>query len=435
MGRSSPFPPIRMEEKFDTSYRDSPAVHIGSRSLSLFDKNDYEQAYEGIHLAYTKPGDAIVLRNADPDYLKYWHQLVPDVRIFNLSDPHPDRYLSEVVLEAWGLLPWLQTNAPVAAQLFVFFSTIAEQQIARKLDIPLYGSPTISSLYGTKSGVGDLARAADMVMPDRRVCQTQEEIRTAIRELFAMKGCRQIIVKNNESIGGGWSRRVHWWEVVGGISDKQLASILKEIRFIEGKLVVVERWIEHVQAAVSAHIEIPTSNGAPVIRWGWQQLIAQDGVSYQGAIPLMLPQAAIDDFITQTGKLAGALRNAGAVGSYAPNFVITSQNQAILLELNARIPLSAFALSIVRWVKGAIGEGFVTQYVSVPGRWPFTKIRQVLKNAGILIERRNGLGTCGVVPFNVGLLPYGRCSLVAIAPTWDVAREIINYATWLLRQK
>lgn len=434
MWRSPHFPPVKMEDRFNTAYHDGPAVHLGSRTMPLFKASAYEQAYEAIHLAYTKPGDTIVLRNADPVYLKYWRKLVPHVHIYNLFDPRPKRYLSQMVLQAPGTLPWLQANIPSDAQLFVFFSTADEQVIAQKLGIPLYGSPEISSRFGTKSGVEALARIAQVEMPDRQTCTTKNALRATMLDMLNNKRYSQIIVKNDESIGGGWSKRIRRREVAQGLSEPLFAAILKKIRFIEGTPVVVEQWREDTQASASVHIEIPPGRRDPVIRWGWQQLIARDGVSYQGAAPLMLPKAAIDHFIGQTQMLAKALGDAGAVGSYAPNFLITRQNQAVLVELNARIPLSAFALAIVQQVKGAIGDGFITHYVNVPGKWPFAQVKHVLKNAGILIERPNGAATWGVVPFNVGLLPHGKCSLVAIAPTWPDARQVMTYAVKLLSQ-
>jgi hypothetical protein len=440
MQRSTEYPPIRMEALFRSAYKDGPAVHVGSRTLSLFADSPYEQAYETVHLAYTKPDDVIVLRQIDQTYLDYWKQLIGDVIVYDLSvwkEHDPGAFLSTILLESPNLLRAIKNQVKTKmadnTHLFVFFPTVLEQRLADKLEIPLYGDPRTCELYGTKSGVQQLASQAHVPMPQRRICATTTQILAAIGEMFAQPSCVEIIVKHDHSIGGGWSLRITKKQYKRRGQHAILNEVLTALHFQEGQeSVVVEEWLAGARASVATHIEIHPAFEEPIIRWGWHQLLETDGVSYRGAIPLQFSPATVQAVIAQSQGIARALQWAGGSGSYAPNFLMTEDDQPLLLELNARVPFSAFGLSIVQKLKGEIGEGFMTQYVSVPSDTHFQDVYEVLKRNHLLIEAAEGSATRGVVPFNIGLLPYGKCSLVAMAPTWEEARTYMYRAVRLL---
>src|SRR5439155_1377290 len=101
-----------------------------------------------------------------------------------------------------------------------------------------------------------------------------------------------------------------------------LREILDELvdgKFVDGKYtIVVEGWLSG-QVSLCAHIEI-LENNDPIVCAGWQQLIDHDGISYIGGGPLILSERAMNSFKNEVNKIARALKNKGATGTYAPDF-------------------------------------------------------------------------------------------------------------------
>jgi hypothetical protein len=208
------------------------------------------------------------------------------------------------------------------------------------------------------------------------------------------------------------------------IVDKDVANG----QFVDGTdVAVVEGWIERPIASVCAQIEIPLV-GAPAIRYGWQQVLGRDGKTYIGAAPLTLTPRGLDSFMKLLERLAGTLKAHNAIGAYAPDVLITSDESAILLELNARVAATTFPLAIVKQVRGAIGSSFLAQHVTLKGRVTFSEVQEALSGASLLISKCDGPEARGVVPFNAGLLPFGVIDLVATAPTWDETKWVMKRA-------
>lgn len=415
-----------MESKFNTSHEIGPSVHVGSQTMEFFEGDPKEQSYEARHLAAGKAGDIVVVRNIDSDYLSYWKSLTDSAKVLDLGNIQPGLPLTKVLLSDQPSLEWIQAHMSGKATLQVFLPTRLEEQLAKALSIPLHGSAEIADLYGTKSGIRLLADEFGITMSPGFICTSTEQVKQAATYLLQEGGCSALAVKHDLSTGGGWSAKVTT------IDLPDIAAILTEKvgngNFTDGKdVVVVEGWIDNAKASVCAHIEIP-SEGDPVICAGWQQVIDTDGITYLGAGPLVMNQKAMDSFYEQASKLAYALKAKGAVGSFGPDFLITEDDKAVMLELNARTPATRFPLAIVKALKPEIGSGFMAKHVKIPGKKPvrFADIQDAL--GPLLITKSQGDETRGVVPFNVGLLPYGMFDLVAIAPSWEEAQEIMNKA-------
>ena len=94
-------------------------IHIGSRTMPLFANSHYEHAYESAHLPLNLA--IVVLRNADPNYLMYWHKLVPGIDVYNYEDDNAGRFLSDIVLGFPKVLDWLKGHCSYNTKLYVFF--------------------------------------------------------------------------------------------------------------------------------------------------------------------------------------------------------------------------------------------------------------------------------------------------------------------------
>jgi hypothetical protein len=425
---------ISMEDYFTPGFKISPSVHVGSQTVPFFRGIPEEQAYEGYYLAAAGKNDLVVVRNIDEGYIQYWKKLIGNHHIINLKNVNPGEFLTQVILDDPKIIEEIKRYMDPRSRLYVFSPTHLELQLAEKLGIPLHGKPDFSDLYGTKSGIRLLAEEYKITMAPGFICKSVNDVEKA---LLALKdNFTDVVIKYDYSLGGYFNKKVH-------ISEREtMKKLVDEIAngiFHEGEgVVVVEGWIKS-KAAPCAHIEI-LENKDPIIAAAWQQIVDVDSVSRIGACPLNLSNRAMKSFLSAVKKIAFALKEKGAIGSYGPDFLITDDSEtqfhpdtAVLIELNARIPMTAIALEIVRQVRGKIGTGFLALNVKLESHSSFGKIEEKLASEGILIRQKNPKAE-GVVPFNVGLLPWNIVDLVAMADTWNKTQAIMNKAQSVLQE-
>lgn len=411
--------PMVMEDRFVPGLKTRPGVHVGSQTMRFFHGDPKEQAWEALHLAAAFDRDVVVVRDIDPGYLAYWHDLIGEPRVLNLSGAAPGEFLTRAILDSEPTIESIKRSMAPGAALMVFFATPLEQDLADTLGIPLHGSPAIGAAFGTKSGIRALAAEDDLPMSPGFVCSTDDEVCEAVRSLGERFDA--VAIKHDLSTGGGWSTK---WETRSG---DDLGRKLDEIaggRFVDGRdTVVVEGWLAST-AALSAHIEI-VGGREPVICAAWEQIIDADGTSYIGAKPLTLSDRAKDSLWTEVNRVAAALHRRGAVGSFGPDFLVVGDdetgaepNTVVLLELNARVPATAFPLEIVKRVKGKVGAGFCARHVKLSRPASFAEIGDALRDDGLLIDERDDRAR-GVVPYNIGLLPWNLFDVVVMADCWE----------------
>lgn len=422
--------PILMEDFFTPGFRPKPAVHVGSQTLNFFKNDPWHQAWEGIGLAGAFEKDIAVVRNIDPKYIDYWTSLMGTKQIINIEGKNPGSFLTEVILNDRTLIKSIKNSMDPESRLMVFLPTRLEHALAKRLRIPLHGSSRISDLYGTKSGIRLLAKEAGIAMSPGFTCATYREIKEAINKLG--KDFDYVVLKHDLSISGYFSKKLRT------NSKANLKNILDDLvggKFINGKdNIVVEGWLK-AKTSLCAHIEILENRG-PILCSAWQQLIDSDGISYMGGGPIILSAKAMSSFINSVNKIAKILKEKGAIGTYAPDFLVTADDETrvepdscILIELNARVPYTAFGIEIVRKVKGKIGNGFYVSHVNLKKKSSFGEIVEALESSKLLIKKTDSSAK-GVVPYNVGLLPWKLFDIVVMADTWEetlhLARKTMN---------
>lgn len=427
--------PIFMEDHFIPGFKTKPAVNVGSQTLPLFHGNVQEQAWEGCYLAAASKNDIAIVRNFDQSYLNYWKSLMDDPYIINLKTKKDlGKYLTEVILDNSDITFEIKDKMKPDSKLMVFLPTLLEQKLAERLEIPLHGSPQIHELYGTKSGIRILCNKVGIPMAPGFICSTLAEVEEATAILS--RSFENIVVKHDLSISGYFSKRLK----TNNISNVKIH--LDEIsggKFIKGKdIAVVEGWLKS-KVSLCAHIEI-LKGQEPIICGGWQQIIDADGISYIGAGPLMLSKKALKSFKIQVNKIASILKKEGAVGSYAPDFLIVDEGEkdlepdtCVLVELNARVPYTAFPLEIIKQIKGKIGNGFLAKHIKLSAKSSFKEIKEALERGKLLISRRDG-NAKGVVPYNLGLLPWNLFDVVVMANSWEETLEILKKINKLFNQ-
>lgn len=418
--------PINLEDYFQPGLKAKPAVFVGSQTSDFIKGIAEEQAWEGFFLGAARPGDVTVIRNFDPSYIDYWQSLMGNSQIINLPNDRLGEFLTQVILESTDIQNQIKTSLARDAKLQVFFPTEFEQRLAEILQIPLHGNYQFSSRYGVKSGGRSLAHKANVPIPEGYICNTRDEIKNAVNEL--LEKYPTVVLKHDNSFSGYFSKRM---------TKDQLAELNQNIdeisagNFTEGKdIVVAEGWLKS-KASLCAHIEIVEGQN-PVICAGWQQVIEDDGISYMGAGPLRLSQKAFDSFYGQVKQFAQALKEEGAVGSFGPDFLITADDEthvepdsSVLIELNARIPYTAVPLEIVKDVRGKIGAGFLAKHIHVKSGTKIEEILRLLADNNLLITKKD-TQIQGVVPYNVGVLPWGIFDVVAMANSWEETQAVMK---------
>jgi hypothetical protein len=163
-----------------------------------------------------------------------------------------------------------------------------------------------------------------------------------------------------------------------------------------------------------------------------------EGRKQVGSAPLRVSPAALASFKKQVARLAAFLHAQGAVGSYGPDFLIVASDEtngtpetSVLLELNARAPATAYALEIVKRIRGHIGAGFLSRHLKLPFPATYGSIADRLDRAGLLIRHPDPVAR-GVVPYNVGLLPWGMFDVVAMADSWAETTAALREAMEVL---
>lgn len=408
---------VCMEDYFDPGFRTKPAVHVGSQSMRFYKGDEMEQAVESIHIAAATEGDVVVVRNIDQAYVKYWRDLMGDVKFINVSTSDTKIYLSSLLLKNRHIVNQIKEIMHPNSSLMVYLPTKLEEKLANVLGIKLHGNVFVSSVYGTKTGIRALATKYNIPMPEGFVCKDEISLKKAIDLLFQKYD--SIIVKHALSSSGKWMKKINKNsefdvnhlvnELSGGVYKKG------EDEFI------VEAWVKN-KSSLCAHIEI-VENNVPVVSASWKQVIDSDGVTYVGAAPLDLSKKAMKSLIDIANKLAIALKENGAIGSYGPDFLVTENDEILLLELNARVPVTAFSLEIIKHVKGNIGSNFMTRNIKLNKSITFSRLKEILLKENLLIEERGQKS--GIVPYNPGLLKWKNFYFVAMSENWqDIDRLI-----------
>lgn len=417
------YPPLLMEDHFVPGIKWTPLLLFGSQTHKIWSNSAKLQAPEDFFLAALKSENIAVVRNMDPNYINYFQNLTGG-QIINISNIEKETYLTEAILKNEWALQLIQDSYKKDLHLLPFMITPMEVKLSNKLHMPFYGNKKTNDLFGTKSGIRRLASQYSLPIPPGHVCASIEEIDQALKSL--QHNFKFAAIKHDESVSGFLSKKVSTTACVP--TQHILRQILKR-PFEKGKdIVVVEGWI-HTPISVGTHIEI-LPNKETFLCAAWQQVIDKDGVSYVGAGPLHISPSALSSLKKNMRSLARALVDKGAFGSYGPDFLITSQSEsnlkpdsAILIELNTRIPYTAFPLEIVKNIKGTIGSGFYSTHIHLNKPLKFIDVFTVLRKANLLITHKSPTAS-GVVPFGISMLPWKSFTIIAIADSWSMAQYV-----------
>lgn len=389
------------------------SVHLGSIKKSIhisIGTGEGAFAYELRHISLAKPGDIVILRKDKVpwDYVEYHEGLIQGkISIVEVLENPADRTksLPELVLESQETVDKIKSLFSHNPVLRIYNSTPTEQSVADVLGIPLWSSPQINTLYGHKSGGRELARLCGMEVPPGQSVGNYEEAVAGVSRL-AGSGIVGAVVKYDESYGGMGHFVINNTE---NYDKDGLRRFMEVSHQTLGGGFVVEAWIQALKN-IGGHIELDLK-GNTTLSYVWEKEV-NDYVSYAGAKPLEIEESNYSTLILFMKKVAKFLKDNHAVGSYGPDFILGKDKKLYFNELNARIPATAFALQIAMFVRNAIPEGFRCTSLPISEKATFFEVRKLLLKNKVLC----GLpGQNGVVPYHIGMIPFGKFSIVIIA--------------------
>ena len=409
-----------MKQYFDPGFKRDSLILVGSQSLDIWKNIPQEQAMEGFYLAAAFGNNMAVVRNIDPEYIEYWKALTEHPKIINVPNINPGEFLSQVIIDHPEIQETIKQNALPNSYIMVFLITEHEEKMSEVLHIPLHGSRLISNAYGTKSGIRKLIQGSTIHMPPGFVCVNVDQMCEAVLEL--QKNFQFIVIKHDLSVSGYLTKKIDVTQM--HTIKKSLQEIFESYFHSQTGNYVVEGWVQS-NTSLCGHIEI-LDNHKPILCAGWQQLIAHDGISYIGSRSLQLSAKAFGSFYEQLETLANLLAENGAVGSFGPDFIVADDTDtALLIELNARVPYTAFPIELIKHIRGGLGEGFASTHVKTGKELSWKEIMTALSDKKLLITARD-TNAVGVVPFNVGMLPWKTFDIAVMADTFEQTKKILD---------
>ena len=302
-----------------------------------------------------------------PSLIEYYLDLLPGIipsharRRLTLLAPYDDsaRPLSVKVLERPRLLQRIAAGIADKdrAHLICYNTTYAERNLALRLGIPLYGADPRHLAFGTKTGCRQLFARAGINHPlgfDN--LKSLDEVVSAVKEMRRQRpSVAQVVVKLNEGVSGEGNALVD----LTNLTDPEESSIRERLRVMRFELAstrfddywekfrtragIVEERVgvgaKEVRSP-SVQLRITPLGKVELLSTHDQMLGGPSGQSYLGCIFPADPAYA-GAITRDAGKVADLLRDAGVIGRFALDFVVTRASdsspwETYAIEINLR---------------------------------------------------------------------------------------------------
>lgn len=384
-------------------------LHVGSQSNLPpgLRASAAEHGYEGRHILLAHPGDIVVSEPIEPGYVSYIENLVGG-EVMVVSPQQTEGPLTSRILSDQLCLRRLANliDDPSQWVMAVFNPTRAEQQLAEYLGVALWARPQISEVIGSKSGFRRVAKDWGLPVPKGYVAQSLQEVDAYLR--MGQSTCwSQAVLKFNYGIGGCGT----WYTKPGQPIDSSMRDDIYKFGYQDGDAIVLEEFVKH-DKLLGAHLEVDQSG-----YWicnVWEIILGENQKSYSGAKTLTLTYDMERRVMKALEKLGEALFRHGARGSFGPDLVVTKEKKLVFLELNARIPATAFPLELMKTSCCDFITVFKVQNVCVSSeKFRLSDLMFELNRRGLLLRRENLVDQqpVAVLPFNTNLVPYGKLSI------------------------
>ena len=346
-----------------------PSISL-EMAVSGFEVQGYEERFLFLLFLLAQPRARLTYVTSQaihPSVIEYYLDLLPGVirshamRRLTLLSPYDDspRPLSLKLLERPRLLE--RIGAGIAdrdrAHLVCYNTTFLERNLALRLGIPLYGADPRHFSFGTKTGCRQLFAQAGVNHP--LGFENLGSIDDIVSALVRMKAQRpalvQAVVKLNEGVSGEGNALVDLSNLNGTV-EEAIAERVHAMRFEKPKIRfddyaaklrerggVVEERVGVGAAEVrspSVQLRVTPLGEVELLSTHDQMLGGPSGQSYLGCIFPADPAYA-SAITRDAAKVAELLRNAGVIGRFALDFVVTrapesAQWETYAIEINLR---------------------------------------------------------------------------------------------------
>lgn len=330
----------------------------------------YEERFLFLLLLLAQPRARMIYVTSQaihPSVIEYYLDLLSGVipshalRRLTLLSPYDDspRPLSLKLLERPRLLERIEAGIQdkERAHLVCYNTTFLERNLALRLEIPLYGADPRHLFLGTKSGCRRIFAQAGVNHPlGSNNLTSIDDVVSALVQMRALRpSMKQAVVKLNEGVSGEGNATVDLSNL-DGLDDAAIVDRVRAMRFELGKVsfddyaakfrarggIVEERvgiGAEEVRSP-SVQLRITPLGKVELLSTHDQMLGGPSGQKYLGCIFPADPAYATT-ITRDAAKVGDLLRDAGVIGRFALDFVVTrAQNsaswQTYAIEINLR---------------------------------------------------------------------------------------------------
>lgn len=330
----------------------------------------YEERFLFLLLLLAQPRARMIYVTSQaihPSVIEYYLDLLSGVipshalRRLTLLSPYDDspRPLSLKLLERPRLLERIEVGIQdkERAHLVCYNTTFLERNLALRLEIPLYGADPRHLFLGTKSGCRRIFAQAGVNHPlGSNNLTSIDDVVSALVQMRAQRpSMKQAVVKLNEGVSGEGNATVDLSNL-DGLDDAAIVDRVRAMRFELGKVsfddyaakfrarggIVEERvgiGAEEVRSP-SVQLRITPLGKVELLSTHDQMLGGPSGQKYLGCIFPADPAYATT-ITRDAAKVGDLLRDAGVIGRFALDFVVTrAQNsaswQTYAIEINLR---------------------------------------------------------------------------------------------------
>ena len=460
-----------------------PSISIDMAVTGL-EVQAYEERFLFLLLLLTQPRARMIYVTSQaihPSVIEYYLHLLPGIiprhalSRLTLLAPYDDaaRPLSLKVLERPRLLQ--QIEAGIAdkerAHLVCYNTTYLERNLALRLGIPLYGADPRHFDFGTKTGCRKLFAQAGISHPlGFNNLHSIDEVVAALRQMRTERpSIAQAVIKLNEGVSGEGNALVD----LTNMEQSDDAAILERLRGMRFELAATrfeEYWekfrtrggiveervgvgAEEVRSP-SVQLRITPLGDVELLSTHDQMLGGPSGQSYLGCIFPADPAyaAAITRDATKVGQL---LRDAGVIGRFALDFVVTKPNdsatwETFAIEINLRKGGTTHPFLTLQFLTGGTYDPERAIFSTPNGREKFLVASDHVDSPAfrgytpedifdLFVRRGLNFGQVrqtGVVFHMLSALgSAGRLGLTAVGDSPEEAREIFEQAEAVLKEE
>ena len=460
-----------------------PSISL-DMNVSGFEVQGYEERFLFLLLLLAQPRARMIYVTSQaihPSVIEYYLDLLSGVipshamRRLTLLSPYDDspRPLSLKLLERPRLLERIEAGIvdKDRAHLVCYNATFLERNLALRLGIPLYGSDPKHLSFGTKTGCRQLFARAGINHP--LGFDNLTSIDDAVSAIGRMRAQRptiaQAIVKLNEGVSGEGNATVD----LSNLSEPIEAAIADRVRAMDFELrstrfddyaakfrerggVVEERvgvGAKEVRSP-SVQLRITPLGKVELLSTHDQMLGGPSGQSYLGCIFPADPAYA-SAITRDAAKVAELLRDAGVIGRFALDFVVTRANETApwetyAIEINLRKGGTTHPFLTLQFLTGGTYDAEKAVFIAPNGQEKFLVASDHMDSSryrgftpddlfDLVVRRGLHFGQVrqtGIVFHMLSALgSTGRLGLTAVGNSPEEARSIFDEAKRILDEE